>query len=944
ASVTAGATGSDNTLASTVNIAAGAGNSVVFTVTGTVLSSATGSLVNTSTVTAPVGTTDPTPGNNTSTDTDTPSLSADLAILKTDGTTSYVPGGPITYTITVTNNGLSDVTGATIDDTIPATLAGISWTSNTTGTASVTSGASGSGNLLAAIVNVAAGAGNSVVFTITGTALSSATGNLVNTATVTPPTGTTDPTPGNNTTTDTDTPSPVAELALTKVVSNPTPDIGDTITYTLTLTNNGPSDATGIVVSEAIPSGVTFQLANPAAGTTFDSVARTWSVPALANGNQVTLTVNVLVVSLTPQTNTAAIIAADQPDPVLPNNTASVTETPRLPTGSISGYVYRDYSVDGIRQPAATFPETGIGGVLITLAGTDIVGSPVNLTTTTAADGSYTFIGLAAGTYTLTESQPPPVSVPGGFYDGLDSIGTIGGIPSGSSPAKNQLQVSLNTGSIAADYSFGENPPADPFGFVYLDLNNNGIRETGEPGIPGVAITVSGTAFAGTPLERVLTAADVPTGLTVFTDANGRWEYPIIPPGVYSFVETQPAGFIDGLEGNADPNGPNTVIIGNDVFSNVLLNPNPIRGPFNFGELALNGTLEGSVYVDRNGSGTRDPEETGIWGVSITLIGTDSSGNPASATVVTDINGNFRFLGLRPGTYQLIETQPSSFLDGPDRVGSLGGIVGNDVIIAIGLGSNQTGTLYQFGEGGLLASAVSKRMFLASTTLADFIVGDPGSGVATVTYGLANAAVANANVNVNVNGLAADPGAPVIFQQDANLPAAFAANLNSGFSEPNVGTSTTTSTTTGNTGNTTTPSGNSTPPATNLAIPTLLTTETTGSGVVEERIEETGAASEMELANLERSLDSLFVSLNSEEAVGTTLPTVSTVEATAVRHDAPPTAEIESPSDSDENHAKLTTRSSGRGWFLCTLASMFFLANSPWKRSRKKKYKSLLKN
>src|SRR5262249_10246022 len=217
---------------------------------------------------------------------------------------------------------------------------------------------------------------------------------------------------------------------------------------------------------------------------------------------------------------------------------------------------------------------------------------PVTLTTQTAADGSYSFTGLTSGAYTITEIQPPSVFEAGqaGYYDGLDSLGTINGQvrgTAGGAVSKDVLLVDLGIGQSGIDYNFGENPPADPFGFVYADLNTNGRRDPGEPGIAGVAVTVSGTAFPRTQLERPLTPADVPGGaLTAITGPDGRWEFPILPPGVYSFVETQPGGFLDGQEQDADPNGP-PATVGNDRFDDVELSPFPVRGPFNFGERVL---------------------------------------------------------------------------------------------------------------------------------------------------------------------------------------------------------------------------------------------------------------------------------------------------------------------------------------------------------------------
>ena len=191
---------------------------------------------------------------------------ADLAITKTDGATSVTAGTPVTYTITATNAGPSGVTGATVADTLPAAITGATWTCVGAGGGSCT--ASGSGNLndlvnLPAGASVtytltasnagpvavtgatvadtlpaslsgvtwtcvgsaggtctASGSGNlnelvnlpvgaAVTFTITGALSASATGTLSNTATITAPGGVTDPNAANNTATDTDTISAV---------------------------------------------------------------------------------------------------------------------------------------------------------------------------------------------------------------------------------------------------------------------------------------------------------------------------------------------------------------------------------------------------------------------------------------------------------------------------------------------------------------------------------------------------------------------------------------------------------------------------------------------------------------------------------------------------------------------------------------------------------------
>ncbi|NWG00533.1 MAG: IPTL-CTERM sorting domain-containing protein, partial [Thermoanaerobaculaceae bacterium] len=257
AGTSGGASGCDGdntnpaTFTDTVNLPAG--SSITYTVAVTIPSSATGSLVNTVTVAAPAGVTETNSGNNTATDTDSQNPEADLAITKTDGTTTYTPGGTLTYTIVVTNNGPSDVTGATVTDTFPAAITNATW-SCAGSVPAATCTASGSGNIGD---SVTIPAGEYVTYTVTAQVSAGASGNLANTSSVTPPTGVTDPNSDNNTATDTDTEAAQADLAITKDDGTATYTPGGTLTYTITVTNNGPSNVTGASVSDAMPAQIT---------------------------------------------------------------------------------------------------------------------------------------------------------------------------------------------------------------------------------------------------------------------------------------------------------------------------------------------------------------------------------------------------------------------------------------------------------------------------------------------------------------------------------------------------------------------------------------------------------------------------------------------------------------------------------------------------------------
>ncbi len=221
------------------------GGSVTYTASCTISGAATGSLANTATVTGVAG--DPTPANNSATDTDTLVASANLDITKTDGVTTATPGGSVTYTIMASNAGPSNTT-ATVADTFPATLT-CNWTCIGAGGGTCT--AAGSGNINDA-VNLPVG--GSVIFSASCSISASATGSLSNTATVTG--AATDPVPGNNSATDTDTLTPSADLSVSKNDGTSTATPGGSTTYTIIAGNAGPSNATG-TIADTFPASLT---------------------------------------------------------------------------------------------------------------------------------------------------------------------------------------------------------------------------------------------------------------------------------------------------------------------------------------------------------------------------------------------------------------------------------------------------------------------------------------------------------------------------------------------------------------------------------------------------------------------------------------------------------------------------------------------------------------
>ena len=338
-----------------------------------------------------------------------------------------------------------------------------------------------------------------------------------------------------------------------------------------------------------------------------------------------------------------------------------------LLVNSISGIVYADQNNDGVRD----LGEPGIGMVQVNLTGVDDLGNPVSAGVFTDDNGAFNFFDLRPGTYTVVEDQDPS------YFDGLDSAGDSGGTLTNDRVSG----IILVSDGSASGILFGELPPAILAGSVFVDANNDGVRQFDEVGIADVTITVTGVDDLG---NVVSSSAN--------TVADGTYDFSL-RPGTYTVAESQPASFLDGLDAAGTAGGS----AGNDVISSIVLVPAQDASGYTFGELAPS-SLAGRVFDDPNNDGIPDSGESGIAGATITLTGTDDRGNAVLLTTTTDASGAYLFNDLRPGTYTLAESQPAGFLDGKDTVGSTGGTAGNDRTSEIVIGPGMDGTNYLFGE------------------------------------------------------------------------------------------------------------------------------------------------------------------------------------------------------------------------------------------------------
>ena len=383
---------------------------------------------------------DPAPGNNSASTTTTVTPVADLALTKGDSPDPVLAGELLTYTLTATNGGPSSAAGVTLVDTLPgdATFESATPTqgscSESGGTVTCQLGTVANGNTATVEIKVRPQSGG----TITNEAGVSSDAN--------------DPAPGNNSATAETTVIAAADLSLTKGDS-PDPVLeGELLTYTLTAHNAGPQPATGVTLTDTLPSGATFDSATPSQGSCGES-AGTVTCALGTIGDDQDATVEIKVQPSGPGTLTnEASISSDLADPDSGDTTASAETTVR-PVADLS-------------LTKADSPDPVLAGELLTYTlGVDNSG-PRDATSTTLVDtlpAGVTFDSATPSQGTCAEVSGTVTCDLGTVADSASASVEIKVRPQSSGSITNNAEVTATEGDTnASDNSASSETAVDP--------------------------------------------------------------------------------------------------------------------------------------------------------------------------------------------------------------------------------------------------------------------------------------------------------------------------------------------------------------------------------------------------------------------------------------------------------------------------------------------------
>jgi uncharacterized surface anchored protein len=294
--------------------------------------------------------------------------------------------------------------------------------------------------------------------------------------------------------------------------------------------------------------------------------------------------------------------------------------------------VWSDTDRDGVQDSG----EAGVSGVTVQLIASD--GTTVLNTVTTDANGNYNFTNLAPGTYSIKVPTVPNsfsgfTSANQGGNTGTDSNILGGGQSAPVTLASGETNNTLDAGLLQKLF-LGDR--------VWEDTNGNGVQDNAEAGIVGATVNLLDSN------NNVIA--------TTSTGNNGLYSFEVLP-GTYSVQFSAPNGY-----SFAPANSGTDDSIDSDAVNGVTAPVTITTASDNTVDAGLYrpAALGDKVWSDTNRNGVQDNGEAGVSGVTVQLIASD--GTTVLNTVTTDVNGNYNFTNLAPGTYSIkMPTVPAAF-------------------------------------------------------------------------------------------------------------------------------------------------------------------------------------------------------------------------------------------------------------------------------------------
>ncbi len=430
---------------------------------------------------------------------------------------------------------------------------------------------------------------------------------------------------------------------------------GSFVNYTVTVTNAGPDEATGVELSDVLdPAALEFDSVVFVDQGTFDDSTNLWDVGTVANGETFTLTLRTRLVGLGSVTNIAQSAATDQYDSdSTPGNDAGAEDdqsevTIEVVPTSLGDFIWLDLNSDGVQDG----DEPGIPDVQVEITWLDpATGAPQSYTTTTGSDGSYGVppsVGLPADTditVTVNTAASPELA---GLVQTFDRDATLDDTTTEQVSAGDTTLP--GTGALAdLDFDFGYAPNGTQSigNKVWWDQNNSADATdgAGEYGLTGIDVTATWAGWDG-----IFGNGD--DLMFIETTVDGDYLFSDIPPGDYRIT----------VDTSDLPTGLDTQTFDQDGIATANL----VEVTLAAGEERLDvdfsytgpGSLGDTVWFDHDGDGTIDANEPGISGVTVNATWDGPDGIAGNAddvvlTTTTDLNGNYSFDNLPYGQYDV---------------------------------------------------------------------------------------------------------------------------------------------------------------------------------------------------------------------------------------------------------------------------------------------------